>query len=131
LPIHNNMSELALRREAVGRKNWIFVGSDDGGAGWWLTHRDEAVDASQFATYAAVKTQEPRAMDATALRERGQKARDEGAWSACEHDLAAAAEMDPQGVTSDLWKMREKAADRQFCFDATGETDEDNAKPGR
>jgi transposase len=32
LPIHNNMSELQLRREAVGRKNWIFVGSDDGGA---------------------------------------------------------------------------------------------------
>ncbi len=32
LPIHNNMSELALRREAVGRKNWILVGSDDGGA---------------------------------------------------------------------------------------------------
>jgi transposase len=23
---------LALRREAVGRKNWLFVGSDDGGA---------------------------------------------------------------------------------------------------
>jgi transposase len=32
LPIHNNISELALRREAVGRKNWLFVGSDDGGA---------------------------------------------------------------------------------------------------
>ena len=32
LPIHNNMSELELRREAVGRKNWLFVGSDDGGA---------------------------------------------------------------------------------------------------
>ena len=32
LPIHNNSSELALRREAVGRKNWLFVGSDDGGA---------------------------------------------------------------------------------------------------
>jgi transposase len=31
LPIHNSMSELALRREAVGRKNWLFVGSDDGG----------------------------------------------------------------------------------------------------
>ena len=31
LPIHNNMSELALRREAVGRKNWLFLGSDDGG----------------------------------------------------------------------------------------------------
>ncbi len=32
LPIHNNMSELNLRREAIGRKNWLFVGSDDGGA---------------------------------------------------------------------------------------------------
>lgn len=30
LPIHNNISEAALRREAVGRKNWIFVGSDEG-----------------------------------------------------------------------------------------------------
>jgi len=30
LPLHNNMSELELRRQAVGRKNWIFVGSDDG-----------------------------------------------------------------------------------------------------
>jgi transposase len=29
LPIHNNGSERELRREAVGRKNWIFVGSDD------------------------------------------------------------------------------------------------------
>jgi len=32
LPLHNNGSELALRREAIGRKNWLFVGSDDGGA---------------------------------------------------------------------------------------------------
>jgi transposase len=31
LPIHNNASELQLRRQAVGRKNWLFVGSDDGG----------------------------------------------------------------------------------------------------
>ncbi|MBX7117138.1 MAG: transposase [Myxococcaceae bacterium] len=31
LPIHNNASENALRREALGRKNWLFVGSDDGG----------------------------------------------------------------------------------------------------
>lgn len=31
LPMHNNSSEQQLRREAVGRKNWIFVGSDDGG----------------------------------------------------------------------------------------------------
>lgn len=29
LPIHNNASERALRREAVGRKNWLFVGNDD------------------------------------------------------------------------------------------------------
>jgi transposase len=31
LPIHNNMSELELRREAVGRKNWLFIGTDDAG----------------------------------------------------------------------------------------------------
>lgn len=31
LPIHNNRSELELRREAIGRKNWLFVGSDEGG----------------------------------------------------------------------------------------------------
>jgi transposase len=31
LPIHNNHSEQALRREAVGRKNWIFIGNDDAG----------------------------------------------------------------------------------------------------
>ena len=30
LPLHNNASELTLRREVVGRKNWLFVGSDDG-----------------------------------------------------------------------------------------------------
>lgn len=30
LPIHNNSSELNLRRQAIGRKNWLFVGSDDG-----------------------------------------------------------------------------------------------------
>jgi hypothetical protein len=32
LPVHNNISELNLRRQAVGRKNWLFVGSDEGGA---------------------------------------------------------------------------------------------------
>lgn len=31
LPLHNNMSELNLRSETVGRKNWLFVGSDEGG----------------------------------------------------------------------------------------------------
>jgi transposase len=31
LPIHNNFSERELRREAVGRKNWLFLGSDEGG----------------------------------------------------------------------------------------------------
>ena len=31
VPIHNNWSERELRREAVGRKNWLFLGSDEGG----------------------------------------------------------------------------------------------------
>jgi transposase len=31
LPIHNNSSENALRRQALGRKNWLFLGSDGGG----------------------------------------------------------------------------------------------------
>lgn len=30
LPLHNNESELNLRHQAVGRKNWLFIGSDDG-----------------------------------------------------------------------------------------------------
>ncbi|WP_338046776.1 IS66 family transposase [Polyangium spumosum] len=30
LRLDNNQSELELRREAVGRKNWLFVGSDEG-----------------------------------------------------------------------------------------------------
>ena len=30
LPLHNSVSERELRRQAVGRKNWLFVGSDDG-----------------------------------------------------------------------------------------------------
>jgi len=32
LPMHNNLSERELRREAVGRNNWTFLGSDEGGA---------------------------------------------------------------------------------------------------
>jgi hypothetical protein len=31
LPIHNNQSEQALRRQAVGRKHWLFIGNDDAG----------------------------------------------------------------------------------------------------
>jgi transposase len=31
LPAHNNWSERELRREAVGRKNWLFIGNDDAG----------------------------------------------------------------------------------------------------
>lgn len=31
LPIHNNFSERQLRREALGRNNWLFIGSDEGG----------------------------------------------------------------------------------------------------
>jgi transposase len=36
LRLDNNRSELELRREAVGRKNWLFVGSNDG-AHWNAT----------------------------------------------------------------------------------------------
>jgi transposase len=36
LRLDNNRSERELRREAVGRKNWLFVGSDDG-AKWNAT----------------------------------------------------------------------------------------------
>lgn len=32
LPVHNNISELNLRRQVLGRRNWLFVGSDDGAA---------------------------------------------------------------------------------------------------
>ena len=31
LPLDNNISERELRRQAVGRKNWLFLGSDEGG----------------------------------------------------------------------------------------------------
>lgn len=30
LPLSNNISERHLRRQAIGRKNWLFVGSEDG-----------------------------------------------------------------------------------------------------
>jgi hypothetical protein len=30
LPLDNNISERNLRREVVGRKNWLFLGSDEG-----------------------------------------------------------------------------------------------------
>lgn len=36
LRLDNNAAELALRAQAVGRKNWLFVGSDDG-AEWNTT----------------------------------------------------------------------------------------------
>jgi hypothetical protein len=32
VPLDNNASERSLRRVAVGRKNWLFVGNDDAGA---------------------------------------------------------------------------------------------------
>jgi hypothetical protein len=36
IPIHNNRSELELRRLVVGRANWLFVGSDES-ADWTCT----------------------------------------------------------------------------------------------
>jgi len=32
LPLHNNSSESALRRQAVGRRNWTFLGNNESGA---------------------------------------------------------------------------------------------------
>lgn len=32
LPATNNISERHLRRQAIGRKNWLFIGSEDGAA---------------------------------------------------------------------------------------------------
>jgi hypothetical protein len=29
LPLHNNRTELELRRQVIGRRNWLFVGTDD------------------------------------------------------------------------------------------------------
>jgi transposase len=29
--MHNNLSERELRREAIGRKNWTFLGTDEAG----------------------------------------------------------------------------------------------------
>lgn len=31
IPIHNNDSERALRTQVIGRRNWLFLGSEDGG----------------------------------------------------------------------------------------------------
>jgi transposase len=31
IPIHNNFSERELRREAIGRRNWMFLGTDEAG----------------------------------------------------------------------------------------------------
>lgn len=30
VPLHNNLSELLLRQPIVGRKNWLFAGSEGG-----------------------------------------------------------------------------------------------------
>ena len=30
IPVHNNLSELQLRRPVIGRKNWLFAGSEGG-----------------------------------------------------------------------------------------------------
>jgi transposase len=48
LPLDNNLSEREFRRQAVGRKNWILVGSDDGAransADSCSTRRDDLVN---------------------------------------------------------------------------------------
>jgi DNA-directed RNA polymerase specialized sigma24 family protein len=103
------------------------------GAGWWMTQRP--VDESQMSTFAEVRTDHRSVgMDAGALRERGTKACDEGAWGACQNDLAAAAALDPKGETPELWLLRVNAEAKQVRQDADGNGgggEEMNAKPGR
>ena len=48
LDIDNNRAERALRRVAVGRKNWLFAGSDEGG-------RRAAIVYSMIASCALLK----------------------------------------------------------------------------
>ena len=102
------------------------------GLGWSWTHRGD-VDESQVSTYAEVRTDSRVVgMDATALRARGQKACDAGEWSACQNDLAAAAALDPQGETMDLWQLKVDAMAKQMRRDADGNGgggEEMNAKP--
>jgi DNA-directed RNA polymerase specialized sigma24 family protein len=100
------------------------------GAGWWMTHRDRPVDESQLGTYAEVRTEHRVPMDAAALRQRGKKACEDGAWSACEHDLAAARLKDPQGTTQELLDWETTAQQRMVRVDAE-EEQEMNAKPGQ
>jgi hypothetical protein len=54
LPIDNNECERALRRIAVGRKNWLFVGSEKDGEGIRTRRREDwdrpADDASRPTT---------------------------------------------------------------------------------
>jgi len=106
--------------------------------GWKWTHRP--IDESQMTTFAEVRAEHGVVgLDAGALRERGKKACDEGAWGACEEDLAAAAALDSSGETVELLVMKMNAAEKQMRHDADGGGkdgergggSELNAKPGR
>ncbi len=103
------------------------------GAGWWMTHRPVG-DADLTGSRAARTDTRVVGMDAAALRERGTKACDAGAWSACEEDLAAAAALDSAGETVERVGLEAKAISKQMRHDADGggsDGQQMNTKPGR
>jgi len=103
------------------------------GAGWWMTHRP--VNEADLAGFRGARSDtRVVGLDAAALRERGTKACDAGAWSACEEDLAAAAALDSAGETPERMGLEARAMSKQMRHDVDGggkDGEQMNAKPGR
>lgn len=57
-------------------------------------------------------------LDAAAMRDRGERACDAGAWEACAHDLDAAFAIDPDGETPRVRVLRERAVEMLRVRDA-------------
>jgi hypothetical protein len=64
LKLDNNRSERELRREAIGRKNWLFVGTDDGAE--WNATVVSLIASCAFARHRALVLS-PRRADPAAL----------------------------------------------------------------
>jgi DNA-directed RNA polymerase specialized sigma24 family protein len=98
------------------------------GLGYWMTHRP--ADLSNWSTQHETRARAVQVLDAPALRERGTKRCDEGAWLACMHDLEAARQLDPQGQSPELQTLEDLARSKLTRLDAR-ESPEMNAKPGQ
>ena len=80
----------------------------------WRAHEE----ASGFATYAAHRMP-PAALDARALRERAQRAWNDGAWDACVADVDAARQLDPSGHTPEMIDLRQQCDANAHVQDVT------------